>query len=684
MYQCKYPNLFSPIVLAGTVFRNRIFASPTGMFYADVAHRPIYETNCYYERKAKGGAASVCVGDATVDAAHGAHGAFSIHMEDPGLMPALNKLSSEISRHGAVATLEMFHAGSAASVSYAAGNDIYGPQEEMVQGALGRDAIPVKAVTREFMERVIKKHVDGALKAKSCGFGMVTLHFAHGFLMHQFLSPTLNHRTDDYGGSFENRLRFPLETLRAVRDAVGPDFPLELRISGSEVYEGGYGVDYGCKIAEVFDGIADLIHVSAGSHEDARVFTVTHPSMFLEDGVNVKYAAEIKKHVKKSKIATVGALSDPQLLEDIIASGKADVVEMARGLICDPDIPNKARQNREDEIVNCIRCLTCFSNLIGHGQIVCALNPEIADESEQKYARPPAKPKKVLIAGGGVAGMEAAVTCAQRGHEVVLCEKSDKLGGVLRCEDDVPFKKHLREYLNGQIARVNKAGVEVKLNTPVTKELAGEVTPDVLLFAAGATPAVPAIPGIDGKNVVKVTEAYATPEKTGKRVVILGGGLAGCELAIYLGDLGREVTILEMMPRLNFGDNFLHGQAVGIELARVGAKINLNTRVAEVTDTGVYGESVEAGAANAGTANAGAANAGAANAEAHGESESKRTFFGADTVVLALGFTGRRDEADELRMCAPEFHQIGDCLSVKTIYEATRTAHHIALGIGER
>ena len=655
MYECNYPNLFSPVVLGNTVFRNRIFASPTGMFYADTAHRPIYETNCYYERKAKGGAASVCVGDATVDAAHGAHGAYSIHMEDPGLMPALNKLSSEINRHGAVATLEMFHAGSAASVSYAAGNDIYGPQEEMVQGALGHPAIPVKAVTRGFMDSVVAKHVEGALKAKACGFGMVTLHFAHGFLMHQFMSPTLNHRTDEYGGSFENRIRFPLETLRAVRDAVGPDFPLELRISGSEVYEGGYGVDYGCMIAEAFDGIADLIHVSAGSHEDARVFTVTHPSMFLGDGVNVKYAAEIKKHVKKSKIATVGALSDPRMLEDIIASGKADVVEMARGLICDPDLPNKARQGRDDEIVNCIRCFTCFSNLIGHGQIVCALNPEIADESEQKYARPPAKPKKVLVAGGGVAGMEAAVTCAARGHDVILCEKTDRLGGVLRCEDGVPFKNHLRDYIDGQTGKVTRAGVDVRLNTAVTKAYAEELAPDVILFAAGAEPAVPDIPGIGGGTVLKVTEAYSAPEKTGKRVVILGGGLAGCELAIYLGGLGREVTVLEMLPRLNFGDNFLHGQAVGIELDRVGVKICLETRAVEVTETGV-----------------------------RGETKAGKEFFEADTVIVALGFSAKRSEADELRLCAPEFHQIGDCLSVKTIYEATRTAYHIAMGIGER
>jgi 2,4-dienoyl-CoA reductase-like NADH-dependent reductase (Old Yellow Enzyme family) len=343
-----------PVTLGDTIFRNRIFASPTGVFYADPAHPPINETICYYERKAKGGAASVCVGDAMVDTEHGAHGNYCMVMEDPGLMPALNKLSSQISRHGAVPSLEMFHAGSAALYSYLAGHEIYGPQDERVAGALGHDPVQVKALDRAVMDRIVRLHVDGAMKAKSCGFGMVTLHAAHGFLMHQFCRRRSTAEPTNMAGRSQNRMRFPLEIVRAVRAAVGPKFPLELRISGSEVYDGGYGIDYGVQIAEVFDGLPDLIHVSAGSHEDARVFTVTHPSMFLEDGVNVKYAAEIKKHVRKSKVATVGALSDPAMLEEIIAPGKADIVELARGLICDPDLPKQGpgRQGRGDRHVH--------------------------------------------------------------------------------------------------------------------------------------------------------------------------------------------------------------------------------------------------------------------------------------------------------------------------------------------
>ena len=221
-------------------------------------------------------------------------------------------------------------------------------------------------------------------------------------------------------GTFEKRMRFPLAVIAAVREAVGPNYPIEIRISGSECYEGGYDTDYGIRIAEALDGKVDLLHISAGSHEVAEVFTVTHPSMFLEDGVNVKYAAEIKKHVK-TPVATVGALSDPEMLEEIIASGKADVVELARGLICDPDLPRKAREGRQDEIVKCMRCFTCFSSLMTRGQICCALNPEICNEADVKFEKPAPEPRTVLVAGGGIGGMQAALTAAARGHKVLLC-----------------------------------------------------------------------------------------------------------------------------------------------------------------------------------------------------------------------------------------------------------------------
>ena len=651
MYECAYPHLFTPIVLAGQLFRNRIFASPTGMQYNHYANRPNNETICYFERKAIGGAASVCIGDAMVDSeialANGAH----ILLDDPGSRAHLSRLSESIRRRGAVASMELSHGGASARLSFAAGHKIYGPVEMDSEGSFGQP-IHACAMDDAIIERTIRKFADAAAYAKRCGFGMVTIHGGHGWLLHQFMSPITNTRTDEWGGSFEKRMRFPLAVIAAVREAVGSAFPIEIRLSGSEIFPGGWDTAYGVRIAEALDGKVDLLHISAGSHEVPEVFTVTHPSMFLDDGVNVKYAAEIKKHVR-TPVATVGALSDPDFLEEIVASGKADVVELARGLICDPDLPRKAREGRAHDVTKCMRCFTCFSGLMTHGQICCALNPETGNEFETKFAVPAAEKKTVLVAGGGVGGMQAALTAAKRGHRVILCERGDRLGGVLLCEEKVPFKKHLGEYLAQQAERVRAAGVDVRLGTEVTPELAKSIAPDAIIAALGARAAVPPIPGIDGENVLAAEAVYRAPEKAGQRLVILGGGLVGCELAIFMAGLGRNVTLLEMAPKLNFGENLLHGKAIGLELERLKVDVRLNTKVTRVAPDGVEGQGADGAA-----------------------------FFPADTVVCALGRKPLRDEAAAPALCAPEFHVLGDCVTPATIWQATTAAHYAAMDVG--
>ncbi|NLL53516.1 MAG: FAD-dependent oxidoreductase, partial [Peptococcaceae bacterium] len=396
----------------------------------------------------------------------------------------------------------------------------------------------------------------------------------------------------------------------------------------------------------------DLIHVSAGSHEVEEVFTVTHPSIFLEDGCNVKYAAAIKKHVR-TPVATVGALADPELMEEIIASGQADVVEIARGLIADPDLPLKARTGREQEIRKCLRCLACFSTLINRGQFYCAINPESGREREMKFEIPPAQKKKVLVVGGGIAGMQAALTSAQRGHEVILCEKNDRLGGTLLCEEKVPFKKRLGEYLKQQAKVVEQAGVDIRLNTTVTPEYAKTVGADVIISALGARPLKPSIPGIEGQNVLSAEKAYSEPEKVGPKAVILGAGLVGMELGIYLAMLGRKVTIVEMLDKVNDGGNFQHLKALKVEFKRYQIDLNLSTKAEEINERGVRCISAV-----------------------------EEKFFEADTVIYAVGQVALSEEASSLRFCAPEFYQIGDCVVPKDIMSATRTAHTIARNIG--
>ena len=644
--EAKYKNLFKPLTLRGAFFRNRIFAAPTGYMDQDGFGVLPPEAAFYYGRKAKGGAASVAVGEMNVDSEFGTGSQRSGRLDNPHIHNSLARITDAVRRQGAICAAELQHAGNCANRSLDPPGMAYGPVDGIVDGR------PFYEMPEDMIWRIIDKFAKGAQTAKACGFGMVLLHGGHGWLISQFLSPSLNTRKDKWGGSdIENRARLAVEALKAIRKAVGPDFPIEMRISGSECYAGGYGIEEGIAFAKQVEGYVDLLHVSAGSHEVDEVFTVTHPSIFLPEGCNVQYAAEIKKHVK-CPVATVGALTDPDMMEDIIASGKADVVEIARGLIADPDIPRKIRTGRGAEINKCLRCLHCFSCLLTNGQFYCAINPEAGHEAEMVFAIPPAISKRVLIAGGGIAGMQAALTCAERGHDVILCEKSGRLGGALLCEENVPFKKNVAAYLERQARKAAAAGVEIRLNTEVTPGYAESEGADVLIAAIGARPMKPAIPGIDGANVVGAVDAYADPSKVGESVVILGAGLVGTELAIYLASLGRSVVIVEMIDGINHGGNVLHVRALDVEIVKYGIKTYFNTKALEISGDGVICEG-----------------------------PGGRISLSADTVVYATGQKPLWEDAEGLSSFANDFYLIGDCISPKTIMNATGMAYAVARNI---
>ena len=511
----------------------------------------------------------------------------------------------------------------------------------------------------------------------------MTVHAGHGWLLNQFLDPNVNDRKDEWGGSRENRCRFLLRIVERIKQKCGCGFPVDVRMSGSMCHESGYGIDEGIAIAKQLDGKVDLIHVSAGSHEIPEVFTVTHPSMFMPDGPNVVFAAEIKKHVQ-TPVAAVGALGDPELMEEIIASGQADVVYAARALMADPDLPRKARAGQDEEIRPCIRCFECFAGITTKRQYRCAVNPEIGFEEESRHALPRRSRSGSWWWAGVWPGMQAALTAAERGHEVILCEKSDRLGGVLRCEEKVPFKRLLSQYLDQQAGMIRRAPIDVRLGTSVTPELAEAVEADVVLAALGARPCVPGIPGIHGPNVLGAEEAYLSPERTGDggdSVVVLGGGLVGIELAVFLADLGREVTIVEMMETLSDGGNPVQGLALMKEIKRLGIKVSTSTRASEVGEEGVIGEYV--GSAYTlppcPTVQQAVLQSNSFGRSVRADIEvGSKTLFAAGTVIYATGQQPLQAEADALRFCAPEFYQIGDCWRPRNMVEATRMAFAVA------
>ncbi len=653
MSKLKYPNLFSPIKIGKQYFKNRIFAAPTGWIDLDKGGMYNKEAAYYYGRKAMGGAAAVTLGECNVDGELGTGFGYAVKLdtwfsEGPYVLHGISRVCEEVTRYGAVCSAELIHAGMYANRWQQPPGVAYGPVE-----CIDHDGRHVLEMPEEIIQRTIEKFASAAAFLKSIGFGMVMIHAGHGWLLHQFLSPKINTRTDKWGGpSIENRTRLLIAVLDAVREAVGPGFPIECRISGSECYDGGFDIENGIAVAKMIDGHCDIIHVSAGSHEVEEVFTVTHPSMFLADGCNVQFAAAIKPHVKKSLVATLGGLVEPAQMEEIIASGKADIVEIARGLLADPDLPNKARSGREDEINRCLRCLACFSNLITTGHFRCATNPETGRETERFEALAPVK-KKVVIAGGGIAGTQAAITCAQQGHSVILLEKTDKLGGALRCEENAPFKSRMKEYMDAQTERAKALGVDIRLNTLATPELVESLQPDAVIAALGAVPVKLPIPGIDGANAFTGDDAYIHPEKLGDDVVILGAGLVGLELAIYLSMLGKKVRVVEMTDHVNDGGNFQHMKGVKVQLNRYGVEISFLTKAVAIDEKGVTCEK-----------------------------DGEQFHLDCDSVVYAVGRRPLDDEMAALAPCAPDYYPIGDCVVPQNILYATSQAYKVAKAIG--
>lgn len=645
----QFPHLCSPITLAGTTFRNRMFSAPMGG--TDITNDGCIgpKSTAFYELRAKGGAGAVTVSECMVHPQ--TDGSHAYHLDTAVLnsLACTTYTADAIRRHGAIPSLELSHSGMYAG-TYMTDKT---RQHEMCQwgpsDTVRPDGVPVRALTKELIDDIVAAYGRVAGLAKRAGFEMIMIHGGHGWLINQFLSPYFNKRTDEYGGSLENRCRLACEVLDAVREAVGPRFPIEFRMSGSELFDGGYDLGEGVRIAQQIESRVDLLHVSAGTYQ--RGFGNTHPSMFKEHGCNVYLAAEIKKHISVP-VATIGALNDPAQMEEIIASGKADVVYMARALLADPELPRKVTENRTDEIVHCLRCFTCMAERAATGTRRCTVNPLIGREIEGTEVQPAPVKKRVLVAGGGPGGLYAAHTAARRGHEVILCEKDAELGGILRSEQAIPFKREMYE-LAGTYARLaRKAGVEIRLNTPVTPEYAERLAPDALIIAVGSSPLVPNIPGLHGDNVVVVNNYYREKDKVTDDVVVFGGGLAGCECAIHLGMEGKRVHLVEMRDELAPDANVRHRPLL---LAEVEKYVTAHTgyRGVEVRADGVLCQ----------------------------DGEGNEVLVPGTTVICALGQRSNTALVEQLRDCAPFVRVIGDASKVSTITNAVYWGYHAALDI---
>lgn len=645
----KYPNLCSPIKIGNVTFRNRMFSAPMGGTDITADCCIGRGSTAFYELRAKGGAAAVTISECMVHPETDASHAFHLDLKVPGSLSGFTYTADAIRRHGAIPSVELSHSGQYAGTYLADKNKKSSLAQWGPSATTRPDGVPVKALTKELIDDIVKAYGECAGLAKRAGFEMVMVHGGHGWLINQFFSPYFNHRTDEYGGNLENRVRFAREVLQSVRNAVGPGFPIEFRMSGSELFEGGYDLEEGVQIAQMIEDYVDLIHVSAGTYQ--RGFAITHPSMFTEHGCNVYLAAEIKKHVKKP-VATLGGLNDPAQMEEIIASEKADVVEMARALLADPFLPRKVCANQEEDIVKCLRCFTCMAERAATTTRRCTVNPLIGRELDGTEVTKALVPKKVVVAGGGPGGLKAAQTAALRGHEVILMEKEAELGGILKSEQALPFKYEMYQLTDTFAKQARDAGVTIRLNTCATKETVEVENPDAVIIAVGSEPLVPPIEGIHNENVVVVNNYYLEKDKVGDEVVVLGGGLAGCEAAIHLAEEGKKVSVVEMRDELAPDCNIRQRP---ILLNKMNELVTIHTglRGMKVTKEGVLCQN----------------------------KEGEEVMVKGASVICALGQRPRRDVVEELLDTAPYVVQIGDCVRASTITTAVYQGYHAALDI---
>ena len=656
----KYPHLFSPLQIGTVTVKNRIALAPMSYTQRSPDGGFAEENLQYIEEVAKGGTGLITMGESIEGSGEGPCGGKThvdiVMLTAPDNRRSLWRLADIAHRYDAKLSVEVSHGGVFAPPQFNHGMAPMGPNPYSNDQGFNRgDGSIVHTMDEHDMNIVADQFADTIAVLRESGFDLAQIHMGHGWLLHQFLSPLFNHRTDEYGGSVENRVRFPMMVIDRIRQKVGRDFPLDIRISGFEVLPGGMEPDDVAKIAKYLEPKVDMISVSCGAVYHALTAERMAPSMFMPQGVNVYLAEHVKKSGMNIPVSTVGALSDPAYMEQIIASGTADLCNIAHGLICDPYLPYKALHGRDEDIRPCLRCNSCQDSLCRQPQklVRCAINPRAGLEADPRLdLNIPAKESKVvLIAGGGPAGMEAALTASKRGHRVILCEKADRLGGTLNIADTVSFKDRMKLYKDRMAQHVlDDPNIQVRLNCEVTPQLVRDIQPDALLAAIGAVPAYPPIPGLENPMVITGKDVHGRESEVGQNVVIIGGGLVGAETGIHLLELGKNVTILEMTDRVAADCAGSHHEACLHRLE--DAQVLTGTKCVRVEDHAVVAEQ-----------------------------DGKQFTLPADTVILAAGMKALTKEAYALGEEVVDFAVIGDAVKPGKIQDATRTGFFSALNL---
>lgn len=552
------PHIFEPLTVRRMTLKNRVMMTPMGTNYAEANGQMSYRHIDYYKQRAKGGVGLIMVENVCVDYPMGSNGTSQLRIDQDCYMPRLFDLTETLHRYGACVGVQINHAGASAMSSRIGGAQPVSASD--VPSKAGGET--PRPLTVDEIHEIVKKYGQAAKRAQTAGFDCVEIHGGHSYLLSQFISPTTNKRTDEYGGSLENRTRFLKEVLEEVRKQVGPFFPIFLRISADEFMEGGNTLDDTLAYLEFVEKEVDVFDVSAALNGSLQYqIDANH----FEDGWR-RYMAKAVKQKYDKPCVTMGNIRDPKVAEDILASGDADIIGMGRGLIADPEWVNKVEDGKFDQIRKCISCnVGCAGNRIGSNRpIRCTVNPAVIDGDGYKN-RKVVKPCNVVVVGGGTAGMEAACTAAEVGCNVTLIEKADHLGGLSVEISKFPAKKRLRDFPNYMIKRIEGLdNLKVELNTDATVDHIKSLNPDVIVNATGSLPLLPPITGLmdnidkEGSNVHSILhllnhlDDYAE-DLTGKKVVVIGGGAVGLDVVEFFAPRGAQVSIVDMLPVIGNG-----------------------------------------------------------------------------------------------------------------------------------
>ncbi|OGP78342.1 MAG: hypothetical protein A2V86_01440 [Deltaproteobacteria bacterium RBG_16_49_23] len=638
----QFKSLFSPFKIGNIELKNRIVMPPMATHFAAEDGSLNDRHIAYYLARIKGGVGYITSEHTGIMKQGRAFPNMAL-IDSDQYIPRFRKLVEAIHREDGKIVIQINHAGRQTSASIT-GSPIVAPSAIPCPV---RKEMPKELSLKEIQD-IIDAFREAARRVKETGAEGVEIHMAHGYLINQFLSPFSNKRTDEYGGDPDRRMRMAVEVLRAVRNQVGPDFLVLCRLSADEYVEGGLRLEDTKEVAKALErNGADALHISACV---AASGYLNHPPYYAEEGVFAHLAQGIKSVVSIPVIA-VGRIRTPELANRILEENKADLISMGRALIADPNFPTKALQGKTLDIIPCISCNRCIQS-IRKGALQCAVNPETGREGMFKLQKTD-HAKKVWIIGGGPAGMKAAEIAALRGHRVTLYEEKERLGGKFLLAAIPPRKQVLKEFIDQLTRQLEKLPIKIILGKPFRPASLGRGRPDVTIIATGGKPFFPAIDGIRESKAISVEDALSGALPLGRKILVVGGGGIGAEVADYLSEKGAEITLVEMREGIAL-DLVGHLQHfLNKRLREKGVQILVNTKATRFEREGVWVE----------------------------DPQGIRKIQGFDSMVISLGSIPNNELVESLKGKVPEVYVVGDVSKPREVMEAVLEGEEIALKI---